>query len=214
MRTSETITKLAEALAAAQGELQNAEKDEKNPHYGNQYASLAMVSNTLRGPFAKHGLSLVQMPEYINGDVVLTTRLLHSSGEWMESEYPIRPTKPDPQGYGSAITYARRYCSMAVAGIAPEDDDGNEASRPTPQPSRQQPQPKQKPWTTKAQMIECFHSLSRQFETEGQLDAYQETLKKHGVQDVRMFADGSVAAKCYLELQDLLKPARNGRGLH
>jgi hypothetical protein len=170
-----------------------------------------MVTNALRGPFAKHGLSLVQMPEYINGDVFLTTRLLHSSGEWMESDYPIKPVKPDPQGYGSAITYARRYCLMAVAGIAPEDDDGNEASRlndrqePASAQPRQQPQSQpqngmQKPWATRKQMISVFGNLGARYEAGGLASVYRDILKRFGVDSPEMFGDGKVAMQAYSAL--------------
>jgi hypothetical protein len=59
---------------------------------------------------------------------VLVTRLIHESGEWLGSRYPVHPVKADPQGEGSALTYARRYALMALVGIAPEDDDGNAAN--------------------------------------------------------------------------------------
>jgi hypothetical protein len=229
LKTSPETSNLDAALAKAQGEIPNAIKDKINPAFRSKYADLTAIWDACREALSKNGLSVTQWPVHSEDSRLHIITRIACAGEWMMAEFSIPVQKPDAHGYGSAITYTKRFALSAALGIATdEDDDGNEASQrdpapaqprqqpqpPTPQPPREQPQQKQKPWTTKAQMIDCFHSLSRQFETEGQLDAYQETLKKHGVQDVRMFADGSVAAKCYLELQDLLKPARNGRGLH
>jgi ERF superfamily len=128
MRQSEAINDLAKALSQAQGEVENASKDGKNPHFNSKYASLSAAWNAIREPFTKYGLSIVQITGMDSGQLILTTRLIHASGQFLEGDYPINPIKSDPQGLGSAITYARRYTLMAVAGIAPEDDDGNEGS--------------------------------------------------------------------------------------
>lgn len=129
MRTSESIAALAAALAKAQAVIEGAIKDKANPAFRSRYADLAAVWDAIREPLTANGLSLVQMPDTGHlGEPVLVTRLLHSSGEWLEGMYPLNPVKQDPQGYGSAITYARRYAAMAVCGVAPEDDDGNAAS--------------------------------------------------------------------------------------
>ena len=128
MRTSESIASLAAALAKAQAVIEGAIKDKANPAFRSRYADLAAIWDAIREPLTANGLSLVQMPDMVEGDPVLVTRLLHSSGEWLEGTYPLNPVKQDPQGYGSAITYARRYAAMAVCGVAPEDDDGNAAS--------------------------------------------------------------------------------------
>ena len=128
MRTSESIATLAAALAKAQAVIEGAIKDKVNPAFRSKYADLSAVWDAIREPLTANGLSLVQMPDMVEGDLVLVTRLLHSSGEWLEGTYPLTPVKPDPQGYGSAISYARRYAAMAVCGVCPEDDDGNAAS--------------------------------------------------------------------------------------
>lgn len=129
MRMSESITALSSALSKAQGEIEGAVKDKQNPAFRSRYADLGAVWDAIRAPLAKHGLSVVQMPHSADPtSFCLVTRLMHSSGEWLEGDYPLNPTKHDPQGYGSAITYARRYALMAVLGVAPEDDDGNAAS--------------------------------------------------------------------------------------
>lgn len=128
MRSSENIAALAAALSKAQAEIEGAVKDKSNPAFRSKYADIGAVWDAVRGPLAKHDLAVVQMPHSDPTTFWLTTRLMHSSGEWLEGDYPLNPVKHDPQGYGSAITYARRYALMAVLGVAPEDDDGNAAS--------------------------------------------------------------------------------------
>jgi len=133
VRRSQTITKLVAALAKAQGELKNPAKDKKNSHFGNWYADLATVIDTVMPVLATHGLAVIQMPCEWGDHPALCTLLTHESGEWVESTMRTRPSKTDPQGQGSAITYARRYALQAVVGVAADDDDdGNEASRPAP----------------------------------------------------------------------------------
>lgn len=130
MKTSESIVNLSASLVAAQADARNATFDSVNPHFKNRYASLAEVIETMKPVLAKHGLAIVQMPA-VRMDIgpVLMTRILHQSGEWIEDEYPINPIKNDPQGFGSAITYARRYTLPGILMIASEeDDDGNAAS--------------------------------------------------------------------------------------
>jgi hypothetical protein len=78
----------------------------------------------------KNGLSVVQIPGFDANDVWLETMILHSSGESLSGRYPLRPSQQTPQGYGSALTYARRYSLAAMVGVvADEDDDGNAASQ-------------------------------------------------------------------------------------
>lgn len=142
MRYSEGQSELANALALAQGEIENSTKDSVNPHFRSKYTSLSEALNVVRPVFAKHGLSVVQMPTFQDNKMFLTTRVMHKSGQFVEGDYQIKPVKEDPQGYGSAVTYARRYSLMAVAGIAPEDDDGNEASG---KEEKEQPKQEAKP---------------------------------------------------------------------
>ena len=128
MKKSESIKELAAALAKAQAEMKPAIFDCVNPHFKSKYASLTAVWEAARGPLAKHGLSVLQRFE--SGEpMVMSTLLAHASGEWIESDYPIKPVKTDPQGYGSAISYARRYSLAALLGIVSDsDDDANAAS--------------------------------------------------------------------------------------
>lgn len=125
---SEQITKLAGALSKFQSQLEAVKKDSANPFFKSKYAELSAVWDAIRDPLAANELAVIQEPSSANGRVVLTTTLLHSSGEYIRSSISFPVTKQDPQGYGSAITYARRYALQAITGIAPEDDDGNAAS--------------------------------------------------------------------------------------
>ena len=132
MKTSDSIELISAALVAMQAESKHANYDSKNPHYKSKYASLAEVIDTVRPVLAKHGLAVLQLPGF-RPDVghVMCTRIVHTSGQWIEEEMKLNPTKEDPQGLGSSITYSRRYSLPGVCLIASEeDDDGNEASRP------------------------------------------------------------------------------------
>jgi len=128
--TSDSIAKLAEALSKAQGSLEHAKKDTENPFFKSVYADLASCIDAAKKPLADNGLSVVQTTELTDNGLILKTVLMHSSGEWITSIYPINPVKSDPQGYGSAMTYARRYSFCAITGVASDDDDGNAASQP------------------------------------------------------------------------------------
>lgn len=131
---SDSITALAAALAKVQAVVEGAKKDSANPAFkqGNKvskYADLASVWEACRRPLTEHGLSVVQFPgEMADNRMTMTTQLSHESGEWMRGTLSIPLSKTDAQGYGSAVTYARRYALAAVVGVCPEDDDGNAAS--------------------------------------------------------------------------------------
>lgn len=125
---SENIAELAAALAKAQGSIGNAVKDSANPFFKSKYADLTSVREACQEHLSKAGIAVIQSPTFVSGAQYLCTTLAHSSGQWMRGFYPINPVKNDPQGVGSAITYARRYALAAMTGVAPEDDDGNAAS--------------------------------------------------------------------------------------
>lgn len=124
---SEQIDQLAIALARAQGAMEGAAKSASNPHFRSKYASLESVVDAYREEFAKNGLSLTQHPSAKGAEVTVTTVLLHVSGQWLTSELTLTAKDSGPQAIGSCITYARRYSALAVAGLAPEDDDGEAA---------------------------------------------------------------------------------------
>lgn len=119
--------KLAEALCKAQAVMSGAKKDKKNPFFKSSYADLASAFAAIRDPFAANGLSITQPMEVLeNGRTLLKTRLMHTSGEYIESTMML-PDIADPQKIGSAISYYRRYSLMSIAGLPAEDDDGNAA---------------------------------------------------------------------------------------
>lgn len=136
MNTSSEITELAKALSQAQAIMEHASKDKTNPHFKSKYADLASCLDACREPLAKNGLAVTQCPQFINGMWVLVTRLMHTSGQFIESQLPILNAKQDAQGFGSALTYARRYGLSAIIGLAQDDDDANHAvAKPAPKPS-------------------------------------------------------------------------------
>lgn len=144
MKTTEQIGALAAALAKAQGELKNIEKGKINTHFKTKYADIADGLNVIRPVLSKHGIAIIQATD-MNPDTGifwLTTRLVHTSGEWVESIYPLPVGKAQEQG--SAITYARRYSLFSMVGIAGtnEDDDGNAANAAPAAPAKAPPKPK------------------------------------------------------------------------
>jgi hypothetical protein len=139
MRQSESIDKLYPAFIAFQAEVPSVLKDGNNPHFKSKYATLPAITESVRPYLAKHGLGFTQSLAYRDGVQLIFTRVMHTSGQWMEDEgYILNPTKNDPQGMASAVTYARRNTLGATCGIVTEDDDdGNAASAPRPQPAKQ-----------------------------------------------------------------------------
>lgn len=110
------------ALAAAQAEMQNAPLNKTNPHFRSKYADLASIRDATVPVLAKHGLSVFQTTRMEGHDMLLVTTLAHTSGEKVESHYPI-PVTDKPQVMGSCLTYARRYSLAMITGIAADDDD-------------------------------------------------------------------------------------------
>lgn len=134
MNKSESLKELATALAKAQGKIKGAVKDADNPFFKSKYADLASVVEAIREAFSINGLCYVQhVHSSEKNEVAVETIILHSSGEWLSCGILALPvTKADAQGFGSALTYARRYSLSAAAGVAPEDDDGNAAAKAKP----------------------------------------------------------------------------------
>lgn len=125
---SQEIGKLALALSQVQGKLEHAKRDVENPFFKSRYADLAAVLDVAKELLTEHELCVSQTTFLDDGKLYLRTELIHSSGQWQASIYPIVPVKHDPQSLGSALTYARRYQYQAIVGIATEDDDGNAAA--------------------------------------------------------------------------------------
>lgn len=117
------------ALAVAQSQMGKALKDANNPHFKSKYADLSNVTDAALPALNANGIAVFQPMRAIDGKDHVVTIFAHSSGETIECAIPLLVNKNDMQGLGSAITYARRYGLMMMAGIAPEDDDGNAAAQ-------------------------------------------------------------------------------------
>lgn len=134
MTKSESIKELAVALNKAQAEMSGAKKGAINPFFKSKYANLEEVIRCAKEPLHVNGLSVSQFPVTEENKAGVTTILMHNSGEWLESTLLLTCSKQDPQGMGSAITYARRYAYQSILGIPSEDDDGNGGSAPIAKP--------------------------------------------------------------------------------
>ncbi len=139
---SQTLVEFAKAFCKAQASMESAKKDAANPFFKSVYADLPAVSDAVKEPLNSNGISYLQSTRNDPQGVSVITLLLHTSGEWVETECWLPVSKQDAQGYGSAITYARRYGLAAAAGVVAEaDDDGNAATGKTapPKPAAKAP---------------------------------------------------------------------------
>lgn len=127
---SESIKNLAIALAKFNAKVNSIPKDAKNPFFKSEYVTLDSLIIATRGILQENGLSVLQFPVDKDGMVGIQTLLIHESGEYIESSpFYLRPAKNDPQAYGSAVTYARRYSYQAILNLnTGDDDDGNSAT--------------------------------------------------------------------------------------
>lgn len=127
MRTSESIKEIAGAICKMQASLKPADKDNTNPLYKSKYSDINAVWEALRAPLTSNGLSVWQDATTSETGVSVITRVVHSSGEWIEFSPFFVPlgVKKDAHGFGSATSYARRYSLCSALGITSDDDDGN-----------------------------------------------------------------------------------------
>lgn len=143
MRTSEETTNLMKAMIASAPEIRSIAKSKQA--YGYKYATLDSLIDMLREVLPKHGLWFTQIPTRTEEESVLTTRVFHESGEWLEDSILMTDTElqgkaNDTQKLGASITYFRRYVLSSIFGVsADEDVDGNLASKERPQQARPQP---------------------------------------------------------------------------
>lgn len=135
----EMTTNLYAAMAKASAQIEGAMKDKVNPAFRSKYADLSSVVDAIKPALAKHGLFFAQITHEQSGGVCVETVVCHESGESMSFGRLFVPaTKQDAQGYGSALTYARRYSLMTAFGVPAEDDDGNAAAQ-SHKPAAQKP---------------------------------------------------------------------------
>lgn len=119
---------IAAALATAQAKFVPASRDKENPFHKSRYAGLDSVMAVIRQPLAESGLCVTQTFDHRLDGLVLRTTLIHTSGQYITSTLRMNPAKSDPQGIGSAITYARRYALAAMLGVVSDDDDDGNAA--------------------------------------------------------------------------------------
>jgi len=147
MQKSEGISELTKALCALQSELKPVPKDSINPFFKSKYADISAIWESCRPLLSKNKLSVSQLPGVVGAQIVLTTILMHESGEWISSDLLVTPSRnkldkdqqgnpvhsnvpyqPNAQEIGSALTYARRYALSAILGVCSEEDDDAEAA--------------------------------------------------------------------------------------
>jgi hypothetical protein len=156
------------AFIAAQKDFLPALKDKTNPHFKSKYADLGTCLDAVMNSLNAHGIGLVQRTLPDDSGVTVETLFIHTSGEsFSGGPLHVPAAKHDPQGFGSALTYARRYSLMAACGIAPEDDDGNASVKAAQAAKLQQ----RADWLdetamnlqeckTKAELIECWNAAN------------------------------------------------------
>lgn len=124
------MKEIAQALVLAQSAFRPALKNSQNPHFRSKYADLGACIEAVIDALHENGIALIQHTDESEKGIIISTTFLHRSGEIYEAGSLFVPAaQQTPQAYGSALTYARRYSLMTACGIAPEDDDGNEASK-------------------------------------------------------------------------------------
>ena len=137
MRSSDTLTKISPALVSAVNAMEGVAKTTENDGFkkngkASKYATLSDCIDASRAALSANGLCVIQGPGATNTEaktLCITTRIIHDSGEWIETDFDMPLTKWSPHEAGSATTYGRRFALMAMLGLAPvEDDDGNAAA--------------------------------------------------------------------------------------
>ena len=153
--SSDELKELPAAFVAAQSAFERAKKDKDNPFFKSVYAELASVLDACTAALTKNGFAIIQPVVAVNGEAYLLTRLIHKSGEWLQSSVPLttldsikntvadtpapsaglgvgdegkKKKSPGVQALGSEITYMRRYCLSSLLGIAADDDDDGNAA--------------------------------------------------------------------------------------
>lgn len=164
------MKEIASALVKAQKEFGPALKSSTNPAFRSRYADLSACVEAVIDALNNNDIFMMQPTHECDNGVIVETIFIHSSGEQISSgKLHVPATKHDAQGYGSALTYARRYSLMTACGIAPEDDDGNSASKPKAAPAKPVAQPaKASPPPAKIEGKEGPWQLKVSIEPEGE----------------------------------------------
>ena len=197
------MKEIASALVKAQKGFSPALKTHTNSHFRNRYADLATCVEAVIDALNDNGIALMQMTHECQDGVTVETVFVHTSGELLSAgKLHVPAAKHDAQGYGSALTYARRYSLMAACGIAPEDDDGNAASKPAPKPvpkvePKVEATPEPKPVQTNEGVANFAMNMFIEFlpsaKTEAELNAFwkenKEAVAKIKAHDESMYVD-------------------------
>lgn len=166
---SPAIDKIAPALVASLSAMNGAVKDAKNPHFKNVYASLESVIDAAKPALAANNIAFMQSVGELTAErsIQITTTLLHSSGQFIQSTMDMPVVKLDPQAAGSAITYGRRYALMAMLGLPAIDDDGEEAM-----PPRTEPPPKPASKADSRAVYDRLSKANRALKTDDEYNAF------------------------------------------
>lgn len=160
MRTSEVTDRIFPAFIKSQQEMGKLAKDSTNPYFKSKYASLEAVLDVVKPIFLQNGIAICQGSgtSGTNGatGINVITRLIHESGQWIETDFPVPLAKQDAQAAGSASSYGRRYSLKGLASLAEEDDDGSSASDTDPRKDRSDDSMKE---LTETQLKELNHLL-------------------------------------------------------
>lgn len=175
---------LSGSLVRALAEIEGAAKDKVNPHFKSKYADIASVIDAIKPVLAKHDLGFTQHSQPSEAGVIVETVLHHAGGETlsMGSLY-VPANKNDAQGFGSALTYARRYALMTAFGVPAEDDDGNAAAKATGHPTTGETPPEKRvplagPYTSKTALwgaVKAFVHSCNGMSTNDELLPYLDT---------------------------------------
>lgn len=219
MNKSETIGKLAEALAKVQGVIEGAKKDSENPFFRSKYADLGAVWDACREQLAVNGLSVAQTNSPSENGVTVDTTLLHNSGEWISGSLFIPVSKADAQAYGSAMTYARRYALAAMIGIYQEDDDAEGGISRDKKTKREPEQKKEEAKKLSLEQEKYFPRILaalntlhgkdteaklKTIERESAIPANDKYPAKPGVKDYRLLDGKALSILCH-KLEELAK---------
>lgn len=179
MRTSESIVNLTKALLSFQKKVDKIKKSDNNPFFKSKYASLSTILDSIDDILNDCGIVVLQSPE--NGDSLTTTIIHAESGEFIESTYSMRPSKDDPQGRGSCITYMRRYALSSILKLnVDDDDDGNAASSVSKQyKNKEYTKPAPKPPMDLDDMINELYLCQSMFELEATFKRFYGIIKNN-----------------------------------
>lgn len=197
MKHSESIKEIAVALVKAQAAIQAVLKDKTGKietktgrTYEYNYSDLGSVIECVKGPLNDAGIAFLQCPAADEKGVTVSTRLLHTSGEWLESELFMPIASGTPQAYGSLITYCKRYGLQSMTGLPSEDDDGKKGG----ESKDREPPPSPKQEITEAELEVIKKSLGR---AKTKVELRQRTKEAFDFAEKRRDKDAHAAIKAY-----------------